>query len=151
MTFRKLHAFGLGAIFAGIVAGVLVLLAPSRKIAPEPHLPVAERLTDSARASLKSEMHAHARAALQLVSTVTVLDWQGSAAVAEELLAEPRIAAATATALPLRFFALQDELRRHVEAVDRAAKAHDADALADAFAAAAKTCVHCHDAYVTGR
>jgi hypothetical protein len=158
MTFRKLHAFGLGAIFTGIVAGVIVLFAPSRKIAPEPHLPIAERLPDTARAALKTQMHVHARAALQLVSTVTVLDWDGAAAAAAELLAEPRVArpvgneAADLNArLPDRFFVLQDELRDRVQAVDRAAKARDADGLADAFAATAKTCVHCHDAYLTGR
>src|SRR5437870_1106707 len=91
MRFRKLHAFGLGAIFTGIVAGVLVLFAPSRKIAPEPHLAVADRLSDSARAALATEMRAHAQAAQRLVSDATVLDWSATAAAAEQLLAAPQV------------------------------------------------------------
>jgi hypothetical protein len=155
MKFRKLHAFGLGAIFTGVVAGVLVLFAPSRKIAPEPHLAVAARLPDAARAALATEMRAHAQAAQQLVTDVTVLDWGATASAAEALLAAPRVTPSTgggaAAKLPERFFALQDELRRHAQAVARTARAHDAEGLAEAFAGAATTCVRCHDAYLTGR
>jgi hypothetical protein len=155
MRFRKLHAFGLGAIFTGVVAGVLVLFAPSRKIAPEPHLAVAERLPDAARAALATEMRAHATAAQHLVANVTMLDWVETAAAAESLLTAPQVrpsaGGGAAAKLPERFFVLQDELRRHVETVAQAAKAHDAEQLADSFAAAAKTCVRCHDAYLTGR
>jgi hypothetical protein len=154
MRFRKLHAFGLGAIFTGVVAGLVVLFAPSRKIAPEPHLAVAARLPDAARAALATEMRAHAQAAQQLVSHVTVLDWTATATAAEALLAAPRVTPSAgggaAARLPERFYALQDELRRHAQAVGIAARAHDAEGLADAFAAAAKTCVRCHDAYLTG-
>jgi hypothetical protein len=154
MTFRRLHAFGLGAIFTGIVAGAIVLVAPARKIAPEPHLPIAERLRDSERSALRGLMRAHARGALPLLSTVTVLDWSGAATVADEMLAEPPVprgARDGQAQLPERFFVLQDELRQELQAVGTAARARDADALADAFGATTRTCVRCHDAYLTGR
>jgi hypothetical protein len=89
-----------------------------------------------------------------LVSDATVLDWAATASAAEALLAAPRVTPSAgggaAAKLPERFFALQDELRHHAETVARTAKARDAEGLAEAFAAAAKTCVRCHDAYLTG-
>jgi hypothetical protein len=154
MTFRRLHAFGLGAIITGIVAGTVVLVAPARKIAPEPHLPVAERLPDAERSTLRTQMRAHTRAALPLLSTVTMLDWSGAATLTDELLTEPPVprgAGDGRAQLPERFFELQDELRQQLQAINGAAKARDANALAEAFAAISRTCVRCHDAYLTGR
>jgi hypothetical protein len=53
--------------------------------------------------------------------------------------------------LPARFFALQDELRGQLQTLERAAQARDANATADALAASMKSCVACHDAYLTGK
>jgi hypothetical protein len=141
---------------AGALAGTVVLLLPSRRIAPERHLPVAERMPEVARAALTSQMHSHARGMMELVSTVTVLDYEAVQASVGRLIDEPRVARplsndASALQLPERFFELQDELRRHLEGVRRAAVARDSAALSDAFGAAANTCVRCHDAYLKGR
>jgi hypothetical protein len=152
------HAFGAGALIAAIAVGIVVALAPARRIAHEPALPPAARLSDAARAALRTQMHAHARGMMELVSSTTVLDYAGVTASAQRLLAEPRIARPLSddatelnAALPARFFALQDQLRSNLQSVADAAAARDASRLADAFAATTRTCVHCHDAYLTGR
>src|SRR5579864_4776847 len=74
------HAFGLGVIVTSAVVGLLVLFEPSHRIAHESKLPVADRLPEVARAALKTQMHTHARGMLELVSTVTVLDYDGARA-----------------------------------------------------------------------
>lgn len=158
MNIHRGHAFGAGALLAGIAAALVVALLPSRRIGPERHLPMAERLSDPARAALKAQMRTHARGMMELVSRVTLLDWDGVTAAAQRALDEPRVARPVThdaselnATLPPRFFALQDELRLDLQAVQRMAEAHDADGLADSFARTTKTCVRCHDAYLTGR
>lgn len=158
MTFHRGHAFGAGAIVAGIVAALFVALTPSRRIAPERHLPMSERLSDPARAALKTQMRTHARGMMELVSRVTLLDWDGVIVAAQRVLDEPRVARPVTgdatelnASLPARFFGLQDELRGDLQGLQRAAQAHDVDGLADSFAATTRTCVRCHDAYLTGR
>ncbi len=155
---RHVQAFGLGALVTAFAVGAVVLLAPSRRIAPERRLPIADRVPETARAALATQMHSHARGMMELVSTATVLDYDGVSASVQRLLAEPRVArplSGDATEmnaqLPARFFALQDELRVNLQGVARAAAAHDPDALADSFAAVSKTCIRCHGAYVAGR
>lgn len=158
MTFHRGHAFGAGALVAGIAVALVVALAPSHRIAPDRHLPMAERLSDPARAALKTQMRTHARGMMELVSRVTLLDWDGVIVAAQRVLDEPRIARPLTgdaselnASLPARFFTLQDELRTQLQAMQRAASAHDTDGLADSFAATTRTCVRCHDAYLTGR
>lgn len=155
---RHVHAFGLGAVAAAFVAATVVLLVPSHRLVSERHLPPVERLPETARAALRTQMKSHARGMMELASTVTVLDYDGVAASAERILAEPRVArpltddASDLNAqLPPRFFALQDELRVNVQSVAHSAVARDPEALADSFAAATKTCIRCHDSYLSGR
>lgn len=158
MHARPLHAFGLGALVAAAIVGAVVLLAPSRRMAPDRHLKPVERLSETARAALKTQMHTHARGMLELVSGVTVLDYGAVGASTQRLIEEPRIARPLTGdanelngALPVRFFEQQDELRRDLAALRQAAAARDAEALADAFAATSRTCIHCHESYLTGR
>ena len=153
MHFHRGHAFGAGALVAGIVAALVVALTPSRRIAPERHLPMSERLSDPARAALKTQMRTHARGMMELVSRVTLLDWDGVIVAAQRVLDEPRVARPLTgdaselnASLPARFFALQDELRGDLQGLQRAAQAHDVDGLADSFARTTRTCVRCHDA-----
>ncbi|MGZ3438347.1 MAG: hypothetical protein ACXVDD_02480 [Polyangia bacterium] len=155
---RHLHAFGLGALVAAIIAGLIVLLVPSRRLAPERHLPPVERLSDAARGALATQMHSHARGMMELVSTATVLDYDAVVASAQRLLEEPRIARPLTgdaselnAVLPPRFFALQDELRGDLQALKLAASSREPEALADTFAATSKTCIRCHQSYLTGR
>jgi cytochrome c556 len=129
---RHLHVFGLGAL--------------------------AERLPEAARAALATQMHAHARGMMELVSTATVLDYEAVGVSVQRLLEEPRVARpliGDATELnaelPARFFGMQDELRADLQSMSRAAAARDPEALADSFAATSKACIRCHDSYLTGR
>ncbi len=158
MNIHRGHAFGAGALLAGIAAALVVALVPSRRIGPERHLPLAERLSDPARAALKTQMRTHARGMMELVSRVTLLDWDGVIVAAQRVLDEPRVARPVThdatelnASLPPRFFTLQDELRLDLEALQRTAQAHDVDGMADSFGATTKTCVRCHDAYLTGK
>jgi cytochrome c556 len=155
---RHVRAFGLGAIAAAFVAAAVVLLAPSHRLVPDRRLPAVGRLPETARAALSAQMKSHARGMMELVSTATVLDYEGVGAGVQRLLAEPRVArpltgdASELNAqLPARFFELQDQLRTNLQSVAQAAGARDPEALADSFAAATKTCIRCHDAYLTGR
>jgi cytochrome c556 len=155
---RPLHAFGLGALVVAAIVGAVVLLAPSRRLASERHLKPVERLSDTARAALRTQMRTHARGMLELVSAVTVLDYEAVGASAQRLLEEPRIARPLRGdanelngSLPARFFDQQDELPRDLQSLQRAAAAHDPEALADTFAATSRTCIHCHESYLTGR
>ena len=151
MTIHHGRAFGAGALAAGLAVAVVVWLLPSRRIAPERHLAAVERLSEPARAALTTQMRTHARGMMELVSTVTLLDYDGVGAASQRILDEPRVArplSGDATELnallPARFFTLQDELREELQTLRSAAAAHDADAVADAFAATTRTCVHCH-------
>jgi len=155
---RPLHAFGLGAVVAGAIVGAVVLLAPSRRMVPERHLKPVERLSDTARAALTTQMRTHARGMLELVSAVTVLDYEAVGVSAQRLVEEPRIARPLTGdanelngSLPARFFEQQDELRRDLQSLQRAAAARDPEALSEAFAATSRTCIHCHESYLTGR
>jgi hypothetical protein len=119
---------------------------------------MSERLSDPARAALKTQMRTHARGMMELVSRVTLLDWDGVIGAAQRVLDEPRVARPVTgdatelnATLPARFFALQDELRVDLQGLQRASQAHDVDGLADSFAATTRTCVRCHDAYLTGK
>jgi hypothetical protein len=148
--------YAYAAAVLAFCVGLAVLLVPSRRIAQERHLPAVERLPEAARAAVKTGMHSHARGMMELVSTVTVLDYDGVQASAGRLLDEPKLARpltynADSLVLPERFFALQDQLRRHLESVRSAARARDPQAMSAAFGLAAETCVRCHDAYLTGR
>lgn len=155
---RHVHAFGLGAVVAAAIVGAIVLLVPSQRVGLERRLPPIERLPETARAALATQMHSHARGMMELVSTATVLDYDGVGGSVRRLLDEPRIARPLTGdaselngALPARFFGMQDELRANLQSVARAAAAHDSEALADSFAAVSKTCIRCHDSYLTGR
>jgi hypothetical protein len=154
---HPLHAFGLGALVAALAAGALVLLAPSRRMQPERHLPAVGRVPEVARAALSTQMRTHVRGMIELVSTATVLDYDATSASVRRLLDEPRVARPMGggadelnAQLPARFFELQDELRANLETVGRAAAVRSPDALADSLGATMKTCIHCHDAYVVG-
>ena len=155
---RQLHAFGFGALVAATMVGAVVLLSPSHRMRPERHLQPVTHLSETARAALTTQMRSHARGMLELVSGVTVLDYEAVAASTQRLLEEPRIArplTGDATelngTLPVRFFTQQDQLRLDLQSLQHAARARDPEALAEAFGATSRTCIHCHESYLTGR
>jgi cytochrome c556 len=154
---HRIHAFGVGVLVMA-AAGFLVLILPSRRLATEHRLPIAERLPEATRAALSTQMRTHARGMLELTSMVTMLDYDAVGPAVQRLLDEPRVArplSKEATELngqlPARFFSLQDELRDDLEELARAAATHDANALANAYATTTKACIRCHDTYLTGR
>ena len=158
MEAHRIHWVGHGSLTAALAAALVVWLLPSRRIAPESHLNLAQRLPESARAAVKTQMRTHARGMLELSSTVTVLDYDGARAATERLLQEPRIARPVTgdaselnAALPPRFFTLQDQLRQDLQRLQHDAAARDSNALAGSYAATTRTCIACHDAYLTGR
>src|SRR4051794_11691873 len=129
---RPLHAFGLGAVIAAALVGAVVLLAPSRRMRPERHFKPVERLSDTVRAALRTQMRTHARGMLELVSAVTVLDYEAVGVSTQRLLEEPRVARPLTGdanelngALPARFFEQQDDLRGDLQSLDHAAAARD--------------------------
>jgi hypothetical protein len=67
-------------------------------------------------------------------------------------LARPLTADATElnTALPERFFDLQDQLKARAAALSAAAARNDALAVADAYGKLSETCVSCHASYRPG-
>ncbi len=142
---------------AALVAALVVWLWPTRTVAPDRHLPVAERLSEAARASLRSQMHAHGRGVLELTSTATLLDYEGVVVAADRVLAEPRLARPLTgdatelnTSLPGRFYDLQDQLRTQLGQLRAAAVARNPEDLAAEVANVTGTCVRCHDAYRRG-
>jgi len=134
-----------------------VWLWPTRMVAPDRHLPSAERLSEAARASLRSQMHAHGRGVLELTSTATLLDYDGVVVATDRVLAEPRLgrplsgdATELNTSLPGRFYDLQDQLRTELGQLRAAAVARNPDDVAAQLANVSGTCVRCHDAYRRG-
>jgi cytochrome c553 len=117
-----------------------------------------QHLSDTARAALRTQMRTHARGMMELVSTVTVLDYPGTVASVQRVLDEPRVARPVTrdaselnSALPERFFVLQDDLRRQLLELSAAAAARQAEPTARALGNTIQTCVRCHDAYLYGR
>lgn len=158
MTLRRRHAFALGAVATAIVIALALLLEPSHRIGREPKLRAADRLSEPARAALRTQMHAHGAGMLELTTEVTLLDYDGAAATAQRILDEPRVARPVGNdatelnaQLPARFFALQDELRLRLQAIANTARTRDAESTAEAMGQTMRTCVRCHDAYLTGK
>ena len=90
-----------------------------------------------------------------LVSRVVMLDDDGIARAAGEIFDEPALARPVAGdelngLLPERFFVLQDELKAGSRRLVAASLSKNHVAMADEFAALAKSCVNCHEVYLHG-
>lgn len=108
-----------------------------------------------ARQILRTKMVRHDAQMRTLFSRVVMLDDDGVARAAGEIFDEPALARPVAGdelngLLPSRFFALQDELKSRSRRLVAASVAHDHAAMADEFAALAKSCVSCHQVYLHG-
>ena len=113
-------------------------------------------LSLTARALLHARMVNHSKQMMELVRAVVLLDFAESAEIGRAIAAEQRFARPTSndatelnSALPARFFELQDQLRARGQRLEAAARARDANAVAKSFGAVAETCVSCHSAYLT--
>jgi cytochrome c556 len=107
-----------------------------------------------ARSVLKKQMGRHGKDLESLLAAVVALDHDLTAAVADRIAGEPRIARpgselGTANALfPERFFQLQDALHDEASRLAASARARDDEALGGSFGRVAATCVACHSVYV---
>ena len=108
-----------------------------------------------ARQVLHNRMKRHGHDQSQLVLAVTLLQRDLVKSIATDMAAEPRLVRPLAdgrdelnSALPERFFVLQDALRLRAKDLAIAAEKKDDAALARAFGQLVETCVSCHSAYL---
>jgi hypothetical protein len=117
------------------------------------HLAEPAALPPAARQILRTKMGRHDLQMRALMSRVVLLDDDGIARAAGEIFDEPALARPLGadelnSLLPARFFDLQDELRTRARRLVAASGRHDRAAVAEEFAALAKSCVACHDVYL---
>jgi cytochrome c556 len=126
----------------------------TRAVSPPARLDPPEYLPETARAILKTRMASHARDMGDLMSAIMVLDYPGirehAQSVADDAnFARPLTGDATElnSALPERFFTLQDELKARARVLVTAAEHMKALEVADAYGRLSETCVRCHAVY----
>ena len=142
-----------GSIILATAIGVGLFLRP-RSTARE-QLAAPASIPAIARQALRTKMARHEDQMRTLVSRVVMLDDDGIARAAGEIFDEPSLARPVAGdelngLLPERFFALQDELKAGSRRLVAASLSKNHVAMADEFAALAKSCVNCHDVYLHG-
>ena len=142
-----------GSLILATAIGVGLFLRP-RSTARE-QLAAPSSIPAIARQALQTKMARHEIQMRTLVSRVVMLDDDGVARAAGEIFDEPSLARPVAGdelngLLPERFFALQDELKAGSRRLVAASLSKNHVAMADEFAALAKTCVNCHDVYLRG-
>jgi len=142
-----------GSVILATAIGLGLFLRP-RPTAQE-HLAAPASIPEMARQALRTKMARHEVQMRTLVSRVVMLDDDGIARAAGEIFDEPSLARPVAgdqlnSLLPARFFALQDELKARARQLVAASTLGDHAAMADEFAALAKSCVSCHDVYLHG-
>jgi hypothetical protein len=142
-----------GSAILATAIGLGLFLRPKPTAREELAAPVS--LPPIARQALKTKMARHQIQMRTLVSHIVMLDDDGVARAAGEIFDEPSLARPVAGdelngLLPERFFALQDELKARSRRVVVASLARNHAAMADEFAALAKSCVDCHDVYLRG-
>jgi hypothetical protein len=143
---------GMKPLLIALVLAPLVLQADAPKAA---RLGEPEYLSPLARQILKNRMKRHGSDLTQLSLTVTLLHHERSKLLATDIANEPRISRPIAggeddlnTALPERFFVLQDELRARAKAVAENAGKKDNKALGEEFGRMMQVCVDCHSAFL---
>jgi cytochrome c556 len=144
------------ALAVGLLcAGALVSAEEPRA---ERHLSPPGDLSPAVRQLLHERMARHGRTMSALVQSVIVLDWNESSRLAREIVEEPRLARPISkdaselnSALPERFFQLQDELRERAQRLGDLARARNGAELPKAFGQLTETCVSCHRIYSMGR
>jgi len=129
--------------------------APEKKARASEGLPAPDYLPDTGRALLRKKMDRHGLDARELMYGVTLLRYDVARGAAQRIASEPRLARPEAgseddlnTALPERFFVLQDEARLRAQAVMAAAEKRDDKALAESYGLLVQTCVSCHSVYL---
>jgi hypothetical protein len=126
--------------------------APAKE---EPGLGRPDYLSELARQILRRRMDRHGRDLHQLTTSVVLLRRDVARTLAEAIATEPRIVRPLPdsrdelnTALPERFFVLQDELRERAKSLAEAAKKGSDRELGETFSRMMQTCVACHSAFL---
>lgn len=129
--------------------------APQQKQPPARSLPQPDYLPEEARLVLQQKMERHGQDMVELMLSVTLLQYDVARETAHRIASEPRLVRPIAggegdvnALLPERFFVLQDEARLRAQAVRAAAAQKDDKALAEAYGRLTETCVSCHSAYL---
>jgi cytochrome c556 len=137
-----------------IVALVAPLLLAS-DLAPSGRLPEPEYLPELARQLLKKKMRRHGADMTQLFLSTTLLQREKTRILASEISKEVRLSRPTIggedelnTALPEKFFVLQDEVRSRARNLAEATRSADDAELAKSFGLLMQTCVECHSAFL---
>jgi hypothetical protein len=104
---------------------------------------------------IRTKMGRHDAQMKALFERVILLDDDGVARAAGEIFDEPSLARPITGdelngVLPERFFVLQDQLRRRARQLVVASGRHDRTAVANEFAELSKTCLGCHEVYLSG-
>ena len=133
-----------GSVVLATGIGLGLFLRP--RPTAQDHLAAPASIPALARQAVRTKMAHHEVQMRTLVSRVVMLDDDGVARAAGEIFDEPALARPLAGdelngLLPDRFFALQDELRSARAAWWSASTSRDRAAMADEFAALAKTCI----------
>lgn len=152
-------------MLAVVVLSLSPALADEKSPRKEPKAPVekvekSEKappiLNELARQLLRRRMERHGRDLNQLTNGVVLLRRDVVLAIAQTISSEPRITRPLPdtrdelnSALPERFFVLQDELRERAKALAEAAKNRDDAAVAEAYGRTIQTCVSCHVSFLT--
>lgn len=143
----------IGSTILATCIGLAIALRP--KPTGQERLAEATSLPAAARQVVKSKMSRHDVQMRALMTRVVLLDDDGVARAAGEIFDEPALARPVAGdelngLLPERFFVLQDELRAQARRLVVASGKHDREAVANEFAALAKSCVSCHQVFLHG-
>ncbi len=116
--------------------------------------PAPDDLPPLARGLLKKRMEGHGRDQARLVMAVTLLERDVVKAIATDIAEEPRLVRPRPdardelnSALPERFFVLQDALRLRARELAEGAGKKDDVGLARSFGQLVEACVTCHSAY----
>ena len=142
-----------GSVLVATAVGLGLLLQPRQT--GQDHLAAPASIPAMARQALRTKMVRHGVQMEALVSRVVMLDDDGVARAAGAIFDEPSLARPVAgdqlnNLLPTRFFALQDEVKARARRLVAASTSRDHAAMADEFAALAKSCVSCHEVYLHG-
>lgn len=121
----------------------------------QPKLVRAQPLTTEARMALRSQMLDHGDDMENLLWSALMLDYEGTAAIADKMSKAPTLSRAgvgqedTINALlPAEFFELQDQLGASIADLRSAAQDKQDEAMATEYAKVAKTCIQCHSLYL---
>lgn len=144
------------------VVSTLALADDTAKPSPKPKPEVVREelgrpdyLSDLARQILRRRMERHGKDMTHLMTGVVLLKRDMVEVLAQSLAHEPRITRPLPdakdelnSALPEKFFVLQDELRDRAKGLAEAARSKDDKQLGESFARLTSTCIACHSAFL---